>query len=175
MSFVFVTPDLLAISASDLAGIGSAIGAANSAMATPSTAVVAVAADDVSTAVASLFSGYAQSYQALGGQAGAFHDQFVRTLNAAAATPAAGQGLAPEPPAPEDSSATAATPATPAKALAASASTATPATRANSAKPARWAPTGSTAQPVKLPVGSSCVPAKRHWQIRPRMCKCAIN
>ncbi|WP_204081250.1 PE family protein [Mycobacterium riyadhense] len=172
MSFVFVTPDLLAISASDLAGIGSAIGAANAAMATPSTAVVAVAADDVSTAVASLFSGYAQSYQALGGQAGAFHDQFVRTLNAAAATPAAGQGLAPEPPAPEDSSATAATPA---KALAASASTATPATRANSAKPARWAPTGSTAQPVKLPVGSSCVPAKRHWQIRPRMCKCAID
>ncbi|WP_224770204.1 PE family protein, partial [Mycobacterium simulans] len=82
MSFVFVSPEIMRTAATDLAGIGSAIGAANAAMVTPTTAVMAAAADEVSRAVASLFSGHAQSYQTLSAQAEAYHSQFVRTLNA---------------------------------------------------------------------------------------------
>jgi len=45
---------------------------------------VAAAGDEVSAAVASLFSGHGQAFQALGAQAAAFHDQFVQALNAGA-------------------------------------------------------------------------------------------
>jgi PE family len=38
----------------------------------------------VSAAIASLFSGHAQAYQALGAQAAAFHEQFVQALTAGA-------------------------------------------------------------------------------------------
>jgi hypothetical protein len=84
MSFVVVAPEILGAAATDLEGIGAAISAANAAMASPTTSVAVAAADEVSAAVASLFSGYSQAYQALGAQAGAFHDQFVRAMNGAA-------------------------------------------------------------------------------------------
>ncbi|MCV7125331.1 PE family protein, partial [Mycobacterium lacus] len=84
MSFVIAAPEMLAAAAADLAGIGSAVGAANAAALAPTTSVLAAAADEVSTAVAALFSGHAQAYQALSAQAGAFHAQFVAVLNAGA-------------------------------------------------------------------------------------------
>ncbi len=80
MSFVSVAPEIVVAAATDLAGIGSAISAANAAAAAPTTAVLAAGADEVSAAIAALFSGHAQAYQALSAQAAAFHQQFVQTL-----------------------------------------------------------------------------------------------
>jgi PE family len=86
MSFVIAAPDLVIAAASDLASIGSAINAANAAAVATTTSVVAAAADEVSTQLAALFGAHARSYQALSAQAAAFHDQFVRALNAGAGT-----------------------------------------------------------------------------------------
>lgn len=47
------------------------------------TGVVAAAADEVSTAVATLFSAHAAEYQALSSMAASFHQQFVQVLSAA--------------------------------------------------------------------------------------------
>lgn len=80
MSFVVTIPEALAAVATDLAGIGSTIGTANAAAAVPTTTVLAAAADEVSAAMAALFSGHAQAYQALSAQATIFHDQFVQAL-----------------------------------------------------------------------------------------------
>ncbi|EFI29103.1 predicted protein [Mycobacterium tuberculosis 94_M4241A] len=84
MSNLLVTPELVAAAAADLAGIGSAIGAANAAAGAPTMALLAAGADEVSAAVAAVFSSYAQQYQALSAAAVAFHDQFVRALAAGA-------------------------------------------------------------------------------------------
>ena len=50
----------------------------------PTTAVLAAAGDEVSAAIASLFSGHGQAFQALSAEAAAFHAHFVSTLNATA-------------------------------------------------------------------------------------------
>ncbi|WP_152311749.1 PE family protein, partial [Mycobacterium tuberculosis] len=50
----------------------------------PTMALLAAGADEVSAAVAAVFSSYAQQYQALSAAAAAFHDQFVRALAAGA-------------------------------------------------------------------------------------------
>src|SRR4051812_42318736 len=83
MSFVVVSPELMGAAASDLAGVGLTIGAANAAAAAPTTALVAAAGDEISAAIAALFGTHAQQYQALGAQATAFHEQFVHTLTGA--------------------------------------------------------------------------------------------
>ncbi|OBG28199.1 PE domain-containing protein [Mycobacterium sp. 852002-51057_SCH5723018] len=83
MTFLIATPAMLASAASDLAGIGSALSAANAAAMFPTTALMPAAGDEVSTAIASLFSGYARAYQTLNAQAASFHRQFLRALNGA--------------------------------------------------------------------------------------------
>jgi hypothetical protein len=70
--------------ATDLATIGSNIDAAHMVAAARTTAVIPAAADEVSAAIAHLFSAHAQDYQALAGKAAAFNDQFVQHLNAGA-------------------------------------------------------------------------------------------
>ncbi len=80
VSFVITAPELISAAATDLAGIGSTISAANAAASASTTAVAAAAADEVSTAVATLFGAHAQQYQSLGSQMAAFHDDFVRIL-----------------------------------------------------------------------------------------------
>ena len=77
MSFVIAAPEMVASAASDLAGIGSMIGEAHATAAASTTAVLPAAADEVSAAIAALFSGHAQGFQALGAQAATFHAQFV--------------------------------------------------------------------------------------------------
>ena len=72
MSYVIALPDTLAAAAADVAGIGSSISAAHSAAAAPTTAVVAAASDEVSAAIASVFSGYGKEFQALSARAAAF-------------------------------------------------------------------------------------------------------
>ena len=85
MSLVIAAPELMANTAVDLANIGSTLDAAHMAAAIPTAAVVPAAADEVSVSIAHLFSLHAQDYQALAGQAAAFHEQFVHRLTSGAA------------------------------------------------------------------------------------------
>ena len=70
MSFVIAVPEFVASAATDLSNIGSGLSAANAAAVAPTTAVVAAAGDEVSAAIASLFSGHAKEFQALGARGG---------------------------------------------------------------------------------------------------------
>ncbi|MCV6966972.1 PE-PGRS family protein [Mycobacterium intermedium] len=97
MSFVLATPDLLTTAAVNLAAIESSIQAANQAAVTPTNTVLAAAADEVSTAIAALFSGQAQEYQAISAQAAAFHERFVQALNGASGAYAAAEAAAASP------------------------------------------------------------------------------
>jgi hypothetical protein len=83
MSFAVVATEIVAAASVDLDGIGSALTLANVA-ATPATiGVVAAAEDEVSLAVAALFSAHGQTFQQLSSQATAWHAQFVQALNQA--------------------------------------------------------------------------------------------
>ncbi len=81
MSYFIAVPDELALAATELDSIGAALSVANVAAALPTTGILAAGADDVSTAIAALFAGHAQAYQALSTAASTFHTQFVRALN----------------------------------------------------------------------------------------------
>ncbi len=83
MWFVIALPEVLGTAATDLTSLGSTISAANAAAAFPTTGLLAAAGDEVSVAIAALFSSHAQAYQALSAQAAVFHDQFVQALNGA--------------------------------------------------------------------------------------------
>jgi hypothetical protein len=93
MSYLLAAPEMLAATAADVAGIGSSLNVANAAATRPTTAVIAAADDEVSAAIASLFSGHAQQFQALSSQAAAFHAQFVRALNGAEGAYAAAEAV----------------------------------------------------------------------------------
>jgi len=84
MSYVIAAPEILTSAATDLATIGSNLSAAHTAAGGPTLAVMPAAADEVSAAVAHLFSQHGQEYQALAGQAAVFHEQFVQHLTAGA-------------------------------------------------------------------------------------------
>jgi hypothetical protein len=84
MSYVIAAPDILATAAADVMGIGSSLSDANAAAATSTTKVIAAGADEVSAAIASLFSSHGKAFQALSAQAAAFHSQIVQALNAGA-------------------------------------------------------------------------------------------
>ncbi|WP_204079794.1 PecA family PE domain-processing aspartic protease [Mycobacterium riyadhense] len=83
MSLLVVAPDWLVSAAADLDGLGLVLNTANAAAAAPTTAVAAAAGDEVSAALAALFAGFGQEYQALSVQLNAFHQQFVQSLNSA--------------------------------------------------------------------------------------------
>jgi hypothetical protein len=91
MSAVIAVPDLMTTSATDLEQIGLNLNAAHAVAATPTLAVLPAAADEISTGVAQLFAQHAKEYQALAGQAGAFHQQFVQRLTASASAYAGGE------------------------------------------------------------------------------------
>ncbi len=91
MSYLVAVPEMLASAALDLDNIGSTITAANAAAAAPTTAVLAAGADEISAAVAALFTGHAQAYQWLGAQAGAFHSQFIQALTGSGSAYAAAE------------------------------------------------------------------------------------
>lgn len=69
--------------AEEMATIASAIGSAGAVAAGPTTGVATAAADEVSLAVAELFSGFGQECQAILRQAAEFHDGLTGTLIAA--------------------------------------------------------------------------------------------
>jgi PPE-repeat protein len=91
MSSVCAVPQVLGNAASDLAGIGSAVDAANTAATGPTTTMLAAGADEVSTAVKSLFSAHARAFQEVSAQAAEFHAQFVRALTGAGGAYAAAE------------------------------------------------------------------------------------
>lgn len=84
MSAVVAVPDLLTQAASQVATIGHTLGAANVTTAASTQAVLPAAADEVSAAVAELFSRFGRDYQTAAGQAAAYQRQFARHLTAAA-------------------------------------------------------------------------------------------
>ena len=82
-SYVIASTDMLSVAAANVAGIGSSLSAATAVAGPSTTAVIAAAEDEVSAAVASLFSSHAREYQALSDQAAAFHAKFVQALTGA--------------------------------------------------------------------------------------------
>ncbi|OQZ87774.1 PE family protein, partial [Mycobacterium alsense] len=91
MSFLFAMPEMVSAAASDLAGIGSGLSAANTAAAATTTVLVPAAADEVSAAIAAVFGGHAQAFQAVSAQAAAFQEQFVQALGGGAGAYAAAE------------------------------------------------------------------------------------
>ncbi len=86
MSAVIAVPDLMGQAATDLARIGDTLNVAHMTAAVSTTQVLPAAADEVSASIAHLMSGYGQEYQALAGQAAAFHAQFAQNLTKSAAS-----------------------------------------------------------------------------------------
>ena len=83
MSLLDVVPEFLESAAADLKSIGAELNVAHAAAAAPTTGLLAAGTDEVSTAVAALFSEHGQAFQALSAQASTFHTQFVQALNGA--------------------------------------------------------------------------------------------
>lgn len=82
MSFVNCQPELLNSAAANLGSIGTAMNASNAAATAPIAGVVPAAADEVSALTAAQFAAHGAMYQAISGQAAAFHELFVSTLAA---------------------------------------------------------------------------------------------
>jgi len=93
MSYVMAAPEMMAGAATDVAAIGSTLRAAHLAAAAPTVAVIPAAADQVSTSIAQLFSGAAQDFHALVGQAATFGEQFAQHLNLGAGSYAAAEAV----------------------------------------------------------------------------------
>ncbi|WP_156452453.1 PE family protein, partial [Mycobacterium gordonae] len=93
MTFLVAAPDVVAHAAGQLANVGSMLSEASSAAAGPTTALAAAGADEISAAIAELFSAHAQTYQAVNAQAALFHQQFVQSIAGAGASYAAAEAL----------------------------------------------------------------------------------
>lgn len=94
MPYVIAVPEIMSSAATDLATIGTNVSAAHAAATTATTQVLAAAGDEVSAAVAAVFSGHARAYQGLAGQAASFSDQFVATLKSSAGSYAGAEAAA---------------------------------------------------------------------------------
>lgn len=94
MTDLTTEPELMAASASGIGEIGSSIRSANAAAAAPTSALLAPAADQVSSAVTQLFGLYGQQYQAIAAQAAEFHGAFARSVAAAGTAYAAAEDAA---------------------------------------------------------------------------------
>ncbi len=77
-----VVPDVLDTAATDLTGLGSTLEWATAAAAAKTIRLLATGEDEVSAAIAAVFSAHGRGYQTIAAQAARFHDQFVQTLTA---------------------------------------------------------------------------------------------
>ncbi len=84
MSYVVALPEVMSAAATDVASIGSAVATANQSVACATTGVLAAAEDEVSAAIAAVFSAHGRGFQALSAQAAGFHAEFVQALTGAA-------------------------------------------------------------------------------------------
>ena len=75
-----VSPAVVQWVTANLDTIGASLAQSHAAAAGPTTGVVAAAQDEVSAAIASLFSQHAEEYQGLAARIAAFHDQFTSTM-----------------------------------------------------------------------------------------------
>jgi hypothetical protein len=91
MSFLMAAPDLLVFAASDLAGIGAGVSQAHTVAARSMTGLLPVAGDEVSTAIATLFSSHGEQFQTLSAQAAAFPTEFAQALRGAGGAYAASE------------------------------------------------------------------------------------
>lgn len=73
----------MATAAADVEGIGAAIGGANAAAAGRISGIAAAAGDEISAAIANLFGGYGQQFDAVIRQAQALQEEFAQALAAA--------------------------------------------------------------------------------------------
>ncbi|WP_085182143.1 PE family protein, partial [Mycobacterium bohemicum] len=94
MSALLAVPEVMVSAATNLSELGATLSAASAAAAGPTTGVLSAADDEVSTAVAALFSEQGQAFQALSARAAAFHAQFAQTLTAAGCAYAATEAAA---------------------------------------------------------------------------------
>ncbi|OBI20874.1 lipase [Mycobacterium sp. E2327] len=81
----------MSAAATDVASIGSVVATANRGVAGATTEVLAAAEDEVSAAIAAVFSAHGQGYQALSSQAAAYHNWFVQALSGASGAYAAAE------------------------------------------------------------------------------------
>jgi hypothetical protein len=93
MSAVIAAPELIEAAATDLATIGSTVEAAHAVAAQQTLAVAPAAADEVSAAIAQLFSQHAQDYQSIAAEAAVSHGQFVQNLTSSAAAYASAEDI----------------------------------------------------------------------------------
>ena len=77
--------ELLSSAAGGIDEIGAAISSANAAAAAPTSALLAPAADQVSSAITAVFGLYGREYQAMAAQAVEFHGAFAQSVAAAGA------------------------------------------------------------------------------------------
>ncbi|WP_261864675.1 PE family protein, partial [Mycobacterium marinum] len=80
MTFVLVSPEAMASAAADIERIGALLTRGNAAAASPTINVASAAADEVSTAIAALFSQHAKTYQLLAAELAAIPDRFTKTV-----------------------------------------------------------------------------------------------
>lgn len=86
MSYVIAAPEELATAARNLANISVTINAANANAILATTEVISPGADAVSAAITALINSHGLGYQSISQQTTAFHDRFMQTVNAAAAS-----------------------------------------------------------------------------------------
>ncbi|CCK65283.1 PE domain-containing protein [Mycobacterium canetti] len=91
MSYVSALPEVMAAAATDAASIGAVVATANRGVVGATTTVLAAAEDEVSAAIAAVFSAHGRGYQAISAQAAAFHERFVQALRGAAGAYAAAE------------------------------------------------------------------------------------
>lgn len=85
MSSLKVMPDMVSAASGNLQNLGSALRSANAAAASQTTAIMAPAADEVSSAISAVLGAHGQEFQAISAQAATFHDEFVNSLSGGAA------------------------------------------------------------------------------------------
>ncbi len=93
MSYVLAEPQMMAAAATDVAAISSTVSAAHMAAAAPTVSLIPAAADQVSTGIAQLFSGVAQDFHSLVGQAATFGQQFAQHLHLGAGSYTAAEAV----------------------------------------------------------------------------------
>src|SRR6185437_14879614 len=83
MGFLVAQPEGMASAAADVTAIGVTIDQANASAARTTIGLATAAADEVSTAITTLFNAYAQEGETLLGQLAALHGEFAQALAAA--------------------------------------------------------------------------------------------
>lgn len=78
---LIVTPEWIDVAAQELASIRTALSEVSESIAASTTQIAPAAADEVSRAIAAMFGGLGEEFQAVSARTQAFHGEFVRALN----------------------------------------------------------------------------------------------